>query len=94
MMKFGRIPAALPTGGGGIDSVEMFQGPDGLLHAVGCSTKPLHDIDTEDKCYHYVNGGPNEVGTTVGVQWCDFTPKTMDFIYTQNGTFYTQNDGC
>ena len=31
------VPGALPTGAGGIADVEMFYGPDGLLHAVGLS---------------------------------------------------------
>ena len=59
-------PAALPVGGGGIGDVEMLLGPDGLLHAIGCgASNALAPL----QCHHYVNGGPAEVGATVGVQW-------------------------
>jgi hypothetical protein len=59
----------------------MFYGPDGLLHAVGCPAANSSaqqsrsatlaagaDADFE-QCHHYVNGGPSEVGATMGVQW-------------------------
>ncbi len=70
------IPAALPTGAGGVGDVEMFYGPDGLLHAIGCPAANTSDLNSRsasdvefEQCHHYVNGGPSEVGATTGVQW-------------------------
>ena len=78
------VPAALAAGAGGIVDVEMFYGPDGLLHAVGCpaangssaasgltaKARTLASGVAEfAQCHHYVNGGPSEVGATPGVQW-------------------------
>ena len=60
-------PEALPSGSGGIGDLEMFQGPDGVIHAVGCAQSK--EEQQEPKCFHYVNGGKEEAGATPGVQW-------------------------
>ena len=65
---FGR--PGLPIGGGGIGLVEMFHGPDGLLHGVGCSTDAAVTARPKPhaaSCHHYVSG--DDKGESVGVQW-------------------------
>jgi hypothetical protein len=78
------VPDALPAGGGGIAAVEMFVGPDSVLHAIGCSpaasssssassSSPAWSSSSSSsslsRCHHYVGGGKDAIGATPGVQW-------------------------